>query len=118
MMSPTMVFNNGSPSIVLGSAGSNRLRTAILQTIIRLIDARQDMHKAVNGPRIHWERGHLDVEPGFNRRILQRLRQRAPSITEWAKNNLFFGGLHAVAYHNSKFCGAGDQRRGGVFRTT
>ena len=38
MMSPTAVLREGAPELVLGSAGSNRIRSAILQTIIRVID--------------------------------------------------------------------------------
>ena len=38
MMAPTIVLRDGAPRLVLGSAGSNRIRSAILQTIIRVID--------------------------------------------------------------------------------
>ena len=38
MMAPTVVLRDGDPELVLGSAGSNRIRSAILQTIIRVVD--------------------------------------------------------------------------------
>ena len=38
MMAPTIVLRDGAPELVLGSAGSNRIRSAILQTIIRVVD--------------------------------------------------------------------------------
>jgi hypothetical protein len=32
----------------------------------------------------------------------------------WDQNNLFFGGVHAVAEHRGGFTSAGDLRRDGV----
>ena len=38
MMAPTVVLRDGEPELVLGSAGSNRIRSAILQTIVGVVD--------------------------------------------------------------------------------
>ncbi len=38
MMSPTLVLHRGQPVLALGSGGSNRLRSAILQVISNIID--------------------------------------------------------------------------------
>jgi gamma-glutamyltranspeptidase / glutathione hydrolase len=38
MMSPTVVLREGRPELALGSAGSNRIRSAILQTILAVVD--------------------------------------------------------------------------------
>src|SRR6185503_553812 len=38
MMAPTAVLRDGAPELVLGSAGSNRIRSAILQTIVAALD--------------------------------------------------------------------------------
>lgn len=117
MMAPTMIMRRGRPWLVLGSAGSNRLRTAIVQTIAKLIDARAPLSVAVNGPRLHWERGQLDVEPGFGRSIRRLFDHVAARRVYWPRKNLFFGGLHLVASGNvAEFSGAGDVRRGGVVR--
>ena len=37
-LAPTAVLKAGVPRLVLGSAGSNRIRSAILQTIVRVVD--------------------------------------------------------------------------------
>lgn len=117
MMAPTMLMRRGLPWIVLGSAGSNRLRTAIVQTIVQWLDMRVPMARAVNGPRLHWERGQLDVEPGFSRRTLAALRHTEPNLVPWREKNLFFGGLHAVMRGSGgHFDGAGDVRRGGIVK--
>src|SRR5919197_2420454 len=38
MMAPTVVLRDGKPEVALGSAGSNRIRSAILQTILNVVD--------------------------------------------------------------------------------
>jgi gamma-glutamyltranspeptidase/glutathione hydrolase len=117
MMAPTLA-EDGSHLIALGSGGSNRLRTAILQTLSNLVDFDMSPTDAVNSPRIHFERGRLDIEPGFPPQTLAVLRATYPDCTEWAASNLFFGGAHTVRWDGRHFDGAGDTRRGGVFAAT
>ena len=38
MMSPTVVLRDGEAVAGLGSAGSNRIRSAVLQTVVGLVD--------------------------------------------------------------------------------
>ncbi len=64
MMAPTAVLRDGEPELVLGSAGSNRIRSAILQTIVRVIDDRLRAPEAVRAPRLHFEEGIVYAEPG------------------------------------------------------
>ena len=75
MMSPTAVLRDGAPELVLGSAGSNRIRSAILQTIIRVIDDGLEAGEAVRAPRVHFEDGVVYAEPGIDTR---RARARRP----------------------------------------
>lgn len=110
MMCPTLTLKQGKPHIVLGSGGSNRLRSAILQTLIRLIDFGDSLKEAVESPRIHWEAGELNVEPGFAKKIIRGLLKKEPRITFWRTKNLFFGGVHALMDDEA----IGDSRRGGV----
>src|ERR671938_314466 len=64
MMSPTVVLRDGQLEAGLGSGGSNRIRSAILQTIIRVIAEDMDAQDAVSAPRVHFEAGAVQVEPG------------------------------------------------------
>src|SRR3954469_19779213 len=60
MMAPTVVLDaDGEVELVLGSAGSNRIRSALLQTIVGAVDHGLDAHSAVVAPRMHVEAGHL-----------------------------------------------------------
>src|SRR5215217_5183341 len=55
MMAPTVVLRDGTPEVALGSAGSNRIRSAILQTILEVVDAGLSAEEAVRRPRLHVE---------------------------------------------------------------
>lgn len=115
MMAPTLAEQAGR-LIALGSGGSNRLRTAILQTLINLIDLGLSPEAAVTAPRIHLERGKLSIEPGLPPDALRRITDHWPDHQLWDDLNLFFGGTHTVVYDGRQFTGAGDPRRGGVLR--
>jgi gamma-glutamyltranspeptidase/glutathione hydrolase len=114
MMAPTIVLKAGQPEIVLGSGGSNRIRTAILQVISNLIDFEMTVDEAVNTSRIHWEDGVFNLEPGFSTEGLPT--NGADRIIHWRDHNMFFGGVHAVRKLDAHgFDGAGDRRRDGAF---
>jgi gamma-glutamyltranspeptidase/glutathione hydrolase len=114
MMAPTLVISPQGKKISLGSGGSNRLRTAILQVLVNIIDFDKSLHDAVNLPRIHFENDLLSIEPGFDADALSPLCKQFDNYKLWQQRNLFFGGVHTVTQHNVDFDGAGDQRRGGV----
>ncbi len=111
MMAPTIVLRGGQPELVLGSAGSNRIRSAILQTIIRVVDEDMRAGEAVQAPRVHYEDGVVYAEPGIDTHALELSHQR---VARFRERNLFFGGVQAVAREGSQgFSGGGDPRRGG-----
>ncbi len=116
MMSPTVVLRDGELEAGLGSGGSNRIRSAVLQTIIRLIDDGIDAQAAVDAPRVHFESGAVQAEPGTDEEGLDRLAARGYQLVRWEERNLFFGGVHAVARDpaSGELHGGGDARRGGA----
>jgi gamma-glutamyltranspeptidase/glutathione hydrolase len=116
MMAPTVVLADGKPEIAIGSAGSNRIRSAILQTVLHVIDEGMAAQDAVSAPRLHVEEGQVDAEPGVDPAALDRLEQGSWSVRRWSELNLFFGGVQAVARNpdTGRLTGGGDPRRGGV----
>lgn len=116
MMAPTMILDaNHQPEIVLGSGGSNRIRTAILQVISNLLDFEMSVEQAVRSPRMHWEAGTFNVEPGFANLVIDRNQFPFNEQLElWTEQNMFFGGVHAVTRSTTaELAGAGDHRRNG-----
>jgi gamma-glutamyltranspeptidase/glutathione hydrolase len=112
MMAPTVVMRDGVAELVVGSAGSNRIRSAILQTIIRVVDEGRRAGEAVEAPRVHFEDGVVYAEPGIDTSTLERSGR---AIARFRDRNLFFGGAQAVERDaRGAFWGAGDPRRGGA----
>ena len=112
-----MVLQDNRPKVVLGSGGSNRIRTAILQVISNLIDFQMPLTAAVEAPRVHWENGTLHVEAN------QPIPDSTVSdeLVYWSDRNMFFGGVHAVKASRQATSekesigeGKGDSRRSGA----
>jgi gamma-glutamyltranspeptidase/glutathione hydrolase len=112
MMAPTIVLRDAEPELVLGSAGSNRIRSAILQTIVRVVDEEMSASDAVEAPRIHFEDGIVYSEPGVD---TDAIESAGWPISRFRARNLFFGGVQAVAQDRAgTLSGGGDPRRGGA----
>ena len=112
MMAPTMALRDGVPELALGSAGSNRIRSAILQTIVRVVDDGLRAGEAVRAPRVHFEDGVVYAEPGVD---TSELEAAGRDIGRFRERNLFFGGVQAVERDaEGRFWGGGDPRRGGA----
>jgi gamma-glutamyltranspeptidase/glutathione hydrolase len=119
MMAPTLVVRDGDIELALGSAGSNRLRSAILQVIRYVLDYGFDVDEAVRRPRLHYEGGVLHAEGGFDEAALAELERRGYHLLRWKGVNLFFGGTQAVYRDpaSGRLAGGGDPRRGGAAAT-
>jgi gamma-glutamyltranspeptidase/glutathione hydrolase len=116
MMSPTVVLREGRPQIALGSAGSNRIRSAILQTIVRVVDEGMPAEDAVAAPRVHWEGRAVEAEPGIDEEALAAFERDGWPVQRFGAPSLYFGGVQAVARDPStgELSGGGDPRRGGA----
>jgi gamma-glutamyltranspeptidase / glutathione hydrolase len=112
MMSPTIVLRDGAAQLAVGSAGSNRIRSAVLQTIIRVIDDGLEAQAAIDAPRVHFEDDMVYSEPGID---VAALQDAGRSVSPFRDRNLFFGGAQAAALDaGGRFSGGGDPRRGGA----
>ena len=60
--SPFMVLKNGEPFLALGAAGGNRIPSAILNVVSRLIDRGDDIASAMRNPRVHDGNGCPSLE--------------------------------------------------------
>lgn len=109
MMAPSILLSEDRVRLVLGSGGSKRIRSAIVQVISNVVDFGFAPSAAVEAPRLHWDGERVQVEPGFADEALTQLENRWP-LNRWVVRDLYFGGVHAVAPDGT---GAGDPRRGG-----
>ena len=111
MMAPTIVLGDDGPRLVLGSAGSNRIRSAILQVILGVVDHGRPVQAAIDAPRIHVEDDIVYVEPGLDTAALEAQER---TLVRFSERNLFFGGAQAVERRGGELSGGGDPRRGGA----
>ena len=108
MICPTIIFKNKKPLYILGSGGSNRIRSAITQVLLNLIIKKLPLEQAINAPRIHLEGKELYSEPGIeipNYKYFDNIK-----MTPFEDKSLFFGGVNCVSPNEA----IGDFRRGGV----
>ncbi|MEM6712940.1 MAG: gamma-glutamyltransferase [Pseudomonadota bacterium] len=117
MMAPTLVADPKGGLLALGSGGSNRIRSAMAQVLLRWGIHGERLEDAIRAPRLHAEEGHLDAEPGLDLEPLQRAFE---DHKIWDAPSMFFGGAHGVervVNADGRFSieGAGDDRRDGVF---
>ncbi|MFQ5515038.1 MAG: gamma-glutamyltransferase family protein [Myxococcota bacterium] len=110
MMSPSLVLRAGEPILALGSGGSKRIRSAILQVMTQVLDFGRELQVAVDAPRIHWDGETVQIEPGFPESAIAALERRWP-VNRWSDREVYFGGVQAVQPGR---CGAADPRRGGA----
>lgn len=115
-MAPTVVRLDGAPELVVGSAGSNRIRSALLQVITHVVDHRLTPQQAVDAPRLHVEQGRAYAEPGID---VAALEAAGYEVARFPGPDLFFGGCQAVRRdpRTGDLTGGGDGRRGGAVVT-
>jgi gamma-glutamyltranspeptidase / glutathione hydrolase len=121
-MTPTILMKDGKPVMAIGSPGSERIISSIVQVISLCIDAGLSIEEAVAYPRIHvtpekiiylesdilLETEKLKIEDsGF-------VFEVPPSEIIINNLNPYFGGIHAVAFEDGQWQGASDPRRDGA----
>jgi gamma-glutamyltranspeptidase/glutathione hydrolase len=115
MMAPSVVLADGGPRLVVGSAGSIRLRAAILQIVVNVVAHDLPLDEAIAAPRIHLEGELLNLEGGIASGVADELEERGYDVVRWSARNLYFGGASAVVFRpDGGLEAAGDPRRGGA----
>ncbi len=119
-MSPTILSIDGKPVLVLGSPGSARIISAVVQVVQCWVDEVRDIQQCVGRPRVHADaEGRAFVEdplPPTERGLVdhQFEVQRAPKRYGGGRLSAYFGGVHAVALEQNAWTGAADPRRDGA----
>jgi gamma-glutamyltranspeptidase / glutathione hydrolase len=114
MMAPSLVLAGERPRLVVGSAGSVRLRGAILQIVLNVVVHGLSVSEAIGAPRIHVEEPRVHCEGGSDPAELDRLEAWGYELVRWRRRNLYFGGASAVGLReDGSLAAAGDPRRGG-----
>jgi gamma-glutamyltranspeptidase/glutathione hydrolase len=109
-MSPTVVSSEEGGLIALGSPGASRIPTAILQTVVNVLDFGMSLEEAVLAPRFHAEGDLFAYEAGARTANLASYER----VLTYETPNMFFGGVNAVRRTPAgRFEAAADPRRSG-----
>lgn len=111
-VAPTLVFREGRAFLAVGAPGARRLITAILQSVVNVVDHGMGPQDAVNEPRVHCEGREtlLDARvPERIRRALAAMGHRVV-VREETFASSYFGRPNAI------LVGDDGRLRGGVNR--
>jgi gamma-glutamyltranspeptidase/glutathione hydrolase len=110
---PTIAFNGQRPWAVLGSPGSERIASAVLQVLLRLEST--SPFDAVDAPRLHCSiDGTVSLEASRMRDdIIDLLRHRGFEVDERDPYSFYLGCVQLVVLERSEYVGVADPRRDG-----
>jgi gamma-glutamyltranspeptidase / glutathione hydrolase len=114
-MSPTIVFKDDEPYLMLGGAGSERIITSVFQVIYNLQERGIGLQSALSRPRLHPSLEGLMVEAGGPTNVVSELKKLAGG-SQREKLDPYFGGVQAMIIDpkGKGVVGGADPRRMGV----
>ncbi len=112
-VAPTIVFRGKMPWVVLGSPGSERIASSVLQVILRL--RRQPPYDAVAGPRLHCSiKGRVSLEASRMRDDIPDALERVGfAVDRRDPYSFYLGCVQLVLREGQEFIGVADPRRDG-----
>ena len=121
-MTPTILMKDGEPIMAIGSPGSERIISAIVQVISLWIDSGLNIEEAVAYPRIHVTPDKIIYIESDNLSEMQKDNltnsgfsfEQPPSDIIINGLNPYFGGINAIAFESGEWKGAADPRRDGT----
>lgn len=83
-MTPTLVFKDGKPFLVLGSPGGRTIINTVLMTLTNVIDHQMDVQSAVDFGRIHhqWMPDELKIEGRLPASLDEALKKMGHHVAE------------------------------------
>ena len=110
-MSPTVVANKNNKGVLtIGAAGGSRIITAVLQTIVSVLDHDLTVDKAIDTPRTHsqWLPDQIFYEEdSFNQKTIKELEElnHTLKLVEYR-----IARAHGIQFKNGKFITGSDKR--------
>lgn len=115
-MSPTIVLKDGSPFLILGGSGSERIISSVFQVVANVVEGGMRLPASLAAPRIHPSGGDLMLEGGFSSATVEDLRRSGRRLSLRRKGDMYFGGVQAIMVDpgSGRVAGAADPRRLGA----
>ena len=112
-MTPTIVMKDGELFFTTGSPGGSRIISAVLQSILNIVDFNMNLEQATLAKRIHhqWQPDALEVEFSIDDGIRNDLELMGYDIKITAPLTC----IQTIMYQDNEFSGYGDYRRPDAF---
>ena len=110
MMSPSIGLDGDGLALAIGAAGGTRLRSALVQVMLGVLDEGLSPGEAVERPRLHPTDSVVQLEPGFSDDVPAALEAAGFTVRVWSARHHYFGGVSLV----NRTGAAGDPRRSGA----
>ena len=112
-MTPTIVMKDDELFFTTGSPGGSRIISAVLQSIINIIDFDMNLEQATFAKRIHhqWQPDILEIELSIDDDIKNSLKGMGYFINLVEPRTC----IQTIMYQNNEFTGYGDFRRPDAF---
>ena len=79
-MAPVIIEQDGQLKAALGASGGRRIWTAILQSIIHMVDYDMSLQEAIQTPRIHVESDAILADGRFDPDVLEDLKRNGHEV--------------------------------------
>ena len=112
-MSPTIIFENGKPALIIGAPGGTYITMGILQGILNVIDFSMTAQEAVSAPRFCATSSVIDICNRVPRYVEQELNTQGFTVRR-SHLSYHFAGVHAIRVKDGKWDGGADPGRDGM----
>ena len=113
-VSPTIVFRDGKPVMILGAPGGWSITSAVLQTLVNVIDFGMAPTEAVSAARFHSEGQPVYCEMRIPQATVASMRDRGMQVEQLPYNYApSFGRAQCILVEPDGFRAASDPRRDG-----
>ena len=112
-MTPTILTRDGKFFMAVGAPGGSRIISAVLQTILNVVDFGMNAQDAVDAPRIHhqWQPDKLYLEPGISPDTVALLKSRGYDVDH--SPGLVLARVEAIISKSGWLEGGSDGRASG-----
>jgi len=112
-MVPTMLLKDGRPVLVAGAPGGSVIISAVLQSILNVVDFGMSPVEAVTVPRIHSEGRGITAEATVQLSVVRELEAMGHKVTH-SPNSLEpqMSRAHLIVAENGRMRGGADPRGG------
>lgn len=112
-MTPTIVFKDDAPHIVIGAPGATHITLGIMQVLLNILESDMSISDAIAVPRFLVTSNAIDVSNRIPRYVTDQVAVEGYEIRR-SSESYGFAGVHGVMNDNGVLSGAADPGRDGM----